>query len=122
MISRVTIPADDQPKALVLYTFSQKTWRYIEQKKNPKIYPKKIIDINFLVESLDLENFKVNISRLDNFSEETIVVSKMYFRKFGNELGYQHYKDIFKIILIDIVMRISDQELKKIIKGYYLNQ
>ena len=97
-------------------------YKNIEQKKNPKIYPKKIIDINFLVESLDLEDFRVNISRLDNFSEETIVVSKMYFRKFGNELGYQHYKDIFKIILIDIVMRISDQELKKIIKSYYLNQ
>ena len=94
----------------------------LNKKKNPKIYPKKIIDINFLVESLNLEDFKVNISRLDNFSEETIVISKMYFRKFGNELGYQHYKDIFKIILIDIVMRISDQELKKIIKGYYLNQ
>ena len=27
-----------------------------------------------------------------------------------------------QIILIDLVMRISDQELKKIIKSYYLSQ
>ncbi len=97
-------------------------YKSIEQKQNPKIYPKKIIDINFLVESLNLEEFKVNITRLDNHFKETLVISKMHFRKFGNELGYQHYKDIFKIILIDFVMRISDQELKKIIKNYYLNQ
>ncbi len=97
-------------------------YKNIEQKKNPKIYPKKIIDINFLVKNLNLEEFKVNITRLDNHFKETIVISKMNFKKFGNELGYQHYKDIFKIILIDLVMRISDQELKKIIKSYYLNQ
>ena len=97
-------------------------YKSIEQKLNPKIYPKKIIDINFLIENLDIEEFKVNITRLDNYSEETIVITKMYFGKFGNELGYQHYKDIFKIILIDLVMRISDQELKKIIKSYYLSQ
>ncbi len=45
----------------------------------------------------------------------------MSFGKFGNELGYKHYKDIFKIILIDLVMRISDQKLKRIIKSYYLS-
>ena len=43
----------------------------------------------------------------------------MRFAKFGNELGYQHYKDIFKIILLDFVMRISDQDLRKMIKKYY---
>ena len=96
-------------------------YKSIEQKLNPKIYPKKIIDINFLIESLDIEEFRVNVTRLDNYSEETIVISKMHFGKFGNELGYQHYKDIFRIILIDLVIKISDQELKKIIKSYYLN-
>ena len=96
-------------------------YKSIEQKLNPKIYPKKIIDINFLIDNLDIEEFKVNITRLDNYLEETIVITKMSFGKFGNELGYKHYKDIFKIILIDLVMRISDQELKKIIKSYYLS-
>ena len=96
-------------------------YKSIEQKLNPKIYPKKIIDINFLIDNLDIEEFKVNITRLDNYLEETIVITKMSFGKFGNELGYKHYKDIFKIILIDLVMRISDQKLKRIIKSYYLS-
>ena len=91
----------------------------IEQKKKPKIYPKKIIDINFLVENSNFEEFTVNIKRLDNNFEESITLSNMYFVKFGNELGYQHYKDIFRIILLDFVMRISDQELRKMIKKYY---
>ena len=91
----------------------------IQQKKKPKIYPKKIIDINFLVENSNFEEFTVNIKRLDNSFEESITLSNMYFVKFGNELGYQHYKDIFRIILLDFVMRISDQELRKMIKKYY---
>ena len=91
----------------------------IQQKKKPKIYPKKIIDINFLVENSNFEEFTVNIKRLDNNFEESITLSNMRFAKFGNELGYQHYKDIFKIILLDFVMRISDQDLRKMIKKYY---
>mgnify|MGYP004251256393 CR=1 FL=1 len=91
----------------------------IKQKKNPKIYPKKIVDINFLVENSNFEEFTVNIKRLDNNVEESITLSNMHFAKFGNELGYQHYKDIFKIILLDFVMRISDQDLRKMIKKYY---
>ena len=33
-----------------------------------------------------------------------------------NEKGYQHYKDVFKLILFDLVSRISDPELKKLLK------
>ena len=91
----------------------------LSKKENPKIYPKKIIDINFLVLDLSFENFKVDIRRLDTKNSSTIILSNMKFKKFGNELGYRHYKDIFKIILIDLVMRIPDQELRKIIKKYY---
>ena len=91
----------------------------LSKKQNPKIYPKKIIDINFLVLDLSFENFKVDIRRSDTKNSSTIILSNMKFKKFGNELGYQHYKDVFKIILIDLVMRIPDQELKKNIKKYY---
>ena len=91
----------------------------LSKKENPKIYPKKIIDINFLVLDLSFENFKVDIRRSDTKNSSTIILSNMKFKKFGNELGYQHYKDVFKIILIDLVMRIPDQELKKNIKKYY---
>lgn len=91
----------------------------LSKKENPKIYPKKIIDINFLVLDLSFENFKVDIKRSDTNNSSTLILSNMKFKKFGNEFGYQHYKDIFKIILIDLVMRIPDQELRKIIKKHY---
>ena len=91
----------------------------LSKKQNPKIYPKKIIDINFLVLDLSFENFKVDIKRSDTNNSSTLILSNMKFKKFGNEFGYQHYKDIFKIILIDLVMRIPDQELRKIIKKHY---
>ena len=91
----------------------------LSKKENPKIYPKKIIDINFLVLDLSLENFKINIRRSDTNNSSTIILSNMKFKRFGNELGYRHYKDVFKIILIDLVMRIPDQELRKIIKKHY---
>ena len=91
----------------------------LSKKENPKIYPKKIIDINFLVLDLSFENFKVDIRRSDTNNTSSIILSDMKLKEFGNELGYQHYKDIFKTILIDLVMRIPDQELRKIIKKNY---
>lgn len=91
----------------------------LSKKENPKIYPKKIIDINFLVLDLSFENFKVDIRRSDIKNSSTIILSNMKFKEFGNELGYRHYKDVFKIILIDLVLRIPDQELRKIVKKYY---
>lgn len=91
----------------------------LSKKDNPKIYPKKIIDINFLVIDLSFDNFKVNIRRSDTNSTKTLILSDMNFKRFGNELGYQHYKDVFKIILMDLVMRIPDQELRGIIKKHY---
>ena len=93
----------------------------LKRKNNPKIYPKKIVDINFLILNSSLEELKINIKRSDKSVIETVILSNMYFQKFGNELGHRHYKDIFKIILLDLVMKITDQELKNIIKNYYMS-
>lgn len=86
--------------------------------KNPKIYPKKMIDINFLVNSSKLINSKVVIKTKD---KEIIKInlSEMYFELYGNEKNYLHYKDVFKIILTDIILRIPDQELKNLIEETY---
>ena len=92
----------------------------LKRKNNPKIYPKKIVDINFLILNSSLEELKINVKRSDKSIIETVILSNMYFQKFGNELGHRHYKDIFKIILLDLVMKITDQELKNIIKKYYM--
>ena len=91
----------------------------LKNKDNPKIYPKKIVDINFLVFNSSIEDFKINIRTSNNNKIQTIHLSNMYFKNFGNELGYQHYKDVFKIILIDLIMKITDNKLREIIKKNY---
>ena len=93
----------------------------LKRKNNPKIYPKKIVDINFLILNSSLEELKINVKRSDKSVIETVILSNMYFQKFGNELGHRHYKDVLKIILLDLVMKITDQELKNIIKKYYMS-
>ena len=45
-----------------------------------------------------------------------IDLSDMYFNKIGNEKNYQHYKDVLKFILFDIIASTSDFELKKLLK------
>ena len=45
----------------------------------------------------------------------------MYFNKIGNEKGYQHYKDAFELIFIDIIAKIYDPELKKLLKKTYID-
>ena len=86
--------------------------------KNPKIYPKKFIDINFLIKLTTIENFRVNILRR-NKDDISILQSKMIFRNYGNEKNYQHYKDVFKIIMSDLFSRIPDNKLRKLIKKNY---
>ena len=86
--------------------------------KNPKIYPKKIVDINFLIKKCKIMMAKVGIIA-NNKKEIEILLSSMNFTSFGNEKNFQHYKDVIKIILIDIYMRIPDQDLRNLIKNTY---
>ena len=91
----------------------------LREKDNPRVYPKKLIDINFLVLSSSLENLKFNLERSDTNQIRTINLSNMYFKNFGNEKGYRHYKNVFQIILGDLLLRIPDQELRLIIKDSF---
>ena len=43
----------------------------------------------------------------------------MQFNKIGNEKNYQHYKDVLRIILFDIMASTTEPELKKILKIIY---
>ena len=93
----------------------------IKQAKNykPKIYPIKKKDINFLIlkfQTYDSQGF-IKLSNKSN--EIEIDLSNMSFSKIGNEKDFQHYKDVFKIILGDIFLKIPDINLKKLIKKTY---
>ena len=43
----------------------------------------------------------------------------MTFYKVANKAEFQHYKEVFKIILNDIFFRIPDQNLKDLIYKTY---
>jgi len=85
----------------------------------PKIYPTKKKDINFLIlkfQTYDSQGF-IKLSNKPN--EIEIDLSNMSFSKIGNEKDFQHYKDVFKIVLGDIFLKIPDINLQKLIKKTY---
>ena len=90
-----------------------------EESYKTKIYPIKKKDINFLIlkfQTYDSQGF-IKLSNKSN--EIEINLSNMSFNKIGNEKDFQHYKDVFKIILGDIFLKIPDINLQKLIKKTY---
>ncbi len=88
-----------------------------------KIWPDKDKnkDINFLILKTEKNGAKVSIKTSHLSTPTKIDLSDMYFNKIGNEKGYQHYKDVFELIFFDIIARISDPELKKLLKKTYID-
>jgi len=89
-----------------------------------KIYPLKKRDKNFLISNLIIENSKAIIKYQKNIKDLHIDLSNIAFNNIGNagkEKGdnFQHYKDVVKLILIDIFFKIPDYNLRKMIKENY---
>lgn len=84
-----------------------------------KIWPEKKRDINFLILKTSIIDAKalIKVSTISKPSETKL--SNMYFNKIGNEKNYQHYKDVLKIILFDIMASTTNSDLKKILKDVY---
>ena len=85
----------------------------------PKIYPIKKKDINFLILKFQIFNTQGFIKSSNKLNEIKINLSNMSFNKIGNKNDSQHYKDVFKIILGDIFLKIPDINLQKLIKKTY---
>ena len=90
-----------------------------EESYKPKIYPIKKKDINFLILKFQTYNSQGFIKPSNKSNEIEINLSNMSFNKIGNEKDFQHYKDVFKIILGDIFLKIPDINLQKLIKKTY---
>jgi hypothetical protein len=82
-------------------------------------YPIKKRDKNFLILETELKNSKVFIKTLNSPKKIEINLSDMTFYKVANKAEFQHYKEVFKIILNDIFFRIPDQNLKDLIYKTY---
>ena len=90
-----------------------------EEGYKPKIYPTKKKDINFLILKFQTYDSQGFIKPSNKSNEIEINLSNMSFNKIGNKKDYQHYKDVFKIILGDIFFKIPDINLQKLIKKTY---
>ena len=84
-----------------------------------KIWPSKKRDINFLILKSSIENgiAYIKISTVEDTSK--INLSTFKFLEIGNQKGFQHYKDVLKIMLFDIFARETDQIKKDILKEAY---
>ena len=82
-------------------------------------YPIKKRDKNFLILETELKNSKAFIKTSSSPKKIEINLSDMNFYKVANKAEFQHYKEVFNIILNDIFFRVPDQNLKDLINKTY---
>ena len=89
----------------------------------PKIYPKKKQDKNFIIYNLEIEKLKVMIKYPKNDKNLKINLSDMNFINVGNSVKnnkkFTHYKDITSLVLGSAFYQISDFDLRSFIKKNY---
>jgi hypothetical protein len=90
-----------------------------EENYKPKIYPNKKKDINFLILKFQTYDNRGFIKLSNKSNEIEINLSNMSFNRIGNKKNFQHYKDVFRIILGDFFLKIPDINLQKLIKKTY---
>ncbi len=91
----------------------------INENSPDKIWPEKRRDINFLILKAKITGAKAFIKVSTLLMPSEVKLSNMQFIKIGNEKNYQHYKDVLRIILFDIMASTTEPELKKILKIIY---
>ena len=84
-----------------------------------RVWPQKKRDKNFLISKSFIKNGKalIKISSIKDIS--TINLSSFEFSNIGNQKGLQHYKDVLRIIFLDIIAREKDLNKRKILKDAY---
>ena len=92
--------------------------------QNPQIYPKKNKDKNFIINNVKINNSIAYIKAPQNKKNIEINLSNLSFQNIGNAnknklKKVQHFKDTFKIILMDIYFKIPNQNLKELLKKNY---
>ena len=103
----------------ILYEDNLGLAQKLNQKTPDKIWPKKDKDVNFIIRKAVLSGASANI-KVSSIPDPTkINLSDMIFSNFGNEKGYQHYKDILKIILFDLYATAESGRIKETLKKIY---
>ena len=117
--SRIFLEFDNQTNENVITNDNIGVVKKLDNSYIVQTYPIKKRDKNFLIWKTELKNSKVFIKTLSSPKKIKINLSNMTFYKVGNKAEFQHFKDIFKIILSDIYFKIPDQNLKNLIYKTY---
>ena len=117
--SRIFLEFDNQTNENVITNDNIGVVKKLDNSYIVQTYPIKKRDKNFLIWKTELKNSKVFIKTLSSPKKIKINLSNMTFYKVGNKAEFQHFKDIFKIILSDIYFKIPDQNLKNLIYKKY---
>ena len=106
-------------KKEILYDDNLGLAKKLSEKTPDKIWPKKDKDVNFIIKKSVLSGATANIKVSSISDPVKINLSEMMFSNFGNERGYQHYKDILKIILFDLYASMENERIKETLKQVY---
>tara|TARA_B100001057_G_C22715835_1_gene897674 strand:- start:49 stop:741 length:693 start_codon:yes stop_codon:yes gene_type:complete len=91
----------------------------LSQNLPDKIWPMKEKDINFLILKSKISE-GIAYVKISSFKRESeISMSNFEFITTGNQKGYQHYKDVLKIMFFDIFARETNNNKKIILKKIY---
>ena len=92
---------------------------------------KLILDKGIIIFSLNSSYFikaiAIALIKYEEFNENIIIpLSNMSFSKVGNsghsDPEFQHYKNVMKIILSNIFLKIQDKDLRELIKEKYIKR
>ena len=86
----------------------------------PKIYPKKQKDRNILIKKIITHEPKVHFKYANIYKIENLNLSEMEINNVGNsEKSSQHFKEVFKFILLDFYFKIPNLKIKKDLRKIY---
>ena len=85
-----------------------------------KVYHQKNVDKNIFIKQIYTYNPKANLKYANIYKIENLNLSEMEIKNVGNsKKSSQHFKDVFKLILLDFYFRIPNFQIKKDLKKIY---
>ena len=87
-----------------------------KNKEPKKEYPKKKDDKNFIIKKLNISNSNVKVISQDLDIDTKTKLSDMEFLNVGNSKDANHFKDVFAMILNNVISKVQNDVLTQKIK------
>ena len=92
------------------------------QTVSKKIYPQKKKDKNFIIKKLFFSNSKARVISDDLKINTNTNLGDMEFTNVGNSKDANHFKDIFAMILTNVISKVQNDILTQKIKQKFKNE